>query len=78
MSPYFILVIFILFMYETTDCGVDVEPTGVIDRVVSCDEYRDEMDMMSMSQSPRWLSLSLLHHSTCSGCLLLRLPRRSR
>ncbi|RVW18626.1 hypothetical protein CK203_104256 [Vitis vinifera] len=41
-------------------------------RVVPCDEYRDEMDMMSMSQSPRCLSLSLLRHSTCSGCLLLR------
>ena len=66
------------FPDETIDYGVDVEPTGVIDRVVPCDEYRDEMDMMSMSQSPRCLSLSLLRHSTCSGCLLLRLSRRSR
>ncbi|KAL6313427.1 hypothetical protein AAG906_003699 [Vitis piasezkii] len=38
---------------ETIDCGVNVEPTGVIDRVVPCDEYRDEMDMMSMILSPR-------------------------
>ena len=38
------------FPEETTDCGIDVEPTGVTDGVVPHDEYRDEMDMMSMSQ----------------------------
>ena len=37
------------FPEETTDCGVDVEPTGVTNGVVPCDEYRIEMDMMSMS-----------------------------
>ncbi|KAL6316950.1 hypothetical protein AAG906_024488 [Vitis piasezkii] len=35
---------------ETTDFGVDVEPTGVIGGVVRRDEYRIEMHMMSMSQ----------------------------
>ena len=38
------------FLEETTDCGVNVESTGVIDGVVPRDEYRDEMDMTSMSQ----------------------------
>ena len=37
------------FPEETTDCGVDIEPTGLIDGVVPCDEYRIEMDMISMS-----------------------------
>ena len=37
------------FLEETTDCGVDVEPTEVTDGVVPCDKYRIEMDMMSMS-----------------------------
>ena len=37
------------FPKETTNCGVDVEPTRVTDGVVPCDEYRIEMDMMSMS-----------------------------
>ena len=32
------------FLEETTDCGVDVELTRVIDGVVPRDEYWDEMD----------------------------------
>ena len=42
--------LFLCFPEETTDCGVVVEPTEVTDGVVLHDEYRDEMDMMSMSQ----------------------------
>ena len=38
------------FTEEATNCGVYVKPTGVIDGVVHRDEYRDEMDMTSMSQ----------------------------
>ena len=38
------------FLKETIDCGVDVKSIGVTDGVVPCDEYRDEMDMISMSQ----------------------------
>ena len=38
------------FLEETIDCGVNVEPTRVIDGVVPRDECRDEMDMMSISQ----------------------------
>ena len=38
------------FTEEATNCGVYVEPTGVIDGVVPRDEYQDEMDMTSMSQ----------------------------
>ena len=38
------------FPEKTTDCRVNVESTGVIDGVVPCDEYWDEMDMTSMSQ----------------------------
>ena len=38
------------FKEEATNCGVYVEPTGMIDGVVHRDEYRDEMDMTSMSQ----------------------------
>ena len=37
------------FPDETTDYGVDFEPTRVTDGVVPRDEYRIEMDMMSMS-----------------------------
>ena len=37
------------FPEKTTDCRVNVESTGVIDGVVPRDEYRDEMDMTSMS-----------------------------
>ena len=33
------------FPEETTEYGVDFEPTGVTDGVVPYDEYRDEMDM---------------------------------
>ena len=38
------------FPKKTTDYGIVVEPTRVTDGVVPRDEYRDEMDMMSMSQ----------------------------
>ena len=38
------------FPKETTDCGVDVEPTGMIDGVFPHDDYWDEMDTTSMSQ----------------------------
>ncbi|KAL6346218.1 hypothetical protein AAG906_027972 [Vitis piasezkii] len=41
---------------ETTDYGVDVEPIGVTDGVVPHDEYRDEMDMISMSQIAEMVS----------------------
>ena len=37
------------FLEQTTDYGVDVEPIRVTDGVIPRDEYRDEMDMMSMS-----------------------------
>ncbi|RVW19823.1 hypothetical protein CK203_115345 [Vitis vinifera] len=47
------------FPEETTDCGIDVEPTGVTDGVVPHDEYRDEMDMMSMSQITEMVQLEL-------------------
>ncbi|RVW71432.1 hypothetical protein CK203_057584 [Vitis vinifera] len=38
------------FPKETIDCGVDVEPTRMIDGVFPHDDYRDEMDTTSMSQ----------------------------
>ena len=38
------------FPNETTDYGVVIEPTDMIDGVVPRDEYRDEMDMLSISQ----------------------------
>ena len=41
--------LFLCFLEETIDCGVDVEPTRVTDGVVSRDECRDEMNMMSIS-----------------------------
>ncbi|RVX07120.1 Retrovirus-related Pol polyprotein from transposon 297 [Vitis vinifera] len=53
------------FPDETTDYGVDFEPTRVTDGVVPLYGYRDEMDM-SMIRLSRWLSLSLLHLSICS------------
>ena len=38
------------FLDETNDYGVVIEPTDIIDGVVPHDEYRDEMDMLSISQ----------------------------
>ena len=38
------------FLKEITDDGVIVDPTEMIDGVVPHDEYRDEMDMMTVSQ----------------------------
>ena len=38
------------FLEEITDDGVIVDSTEMIDGVVSYDEYRDEMDMMTWSQ----------------------------
>ena len=38
------------FPEEITDDGVIVDPTEMIDGVVSRDEYRDKMDMMTVSQ----------------------------
>ncbi|RVW34460.1 Retrovirus-related Pol polyprotein from transposon 297 [Vitis vinifera] len=37
------------FSDETTDYGVDIEPTDMIDGAVPHDEYRDEMDMLGVS-----------------------------
>ena len=48
-SPDWASFLSLCFPKETTDCGVDVEPIRVTDGVVPRDEYRDEMDMMSMS-----------------------------
>ena len=39
------------FPKEATDDGVVVDPTEMIDGVVPHDEYRDEMDMMTVSQT---------------------------
>ena len=38
------------FLNETTNYGVVIEPTDMINRVVPHDEYRDEMDMLGISQ----------------------------
>ena len=38
------------FLENVTDNGVVVDPTEMIDGIVPHDEYRDEMDMMTMSQ----------------------------
>ena len=38
------------FPDETTDYGVVIEPADMIDGVVPHDEYRDEMDMLGISQ----------------------------
>ena len=38
------------FLDETTDYGVVIEPADMIDGVVPHDEYRDEMDMLGISQ----------------------------
>ena len=38
------------FLEEVTDDGVVVDPTKMIDGVVPHDEYRDEMDMMTVIQ----------------------------
>ena len=38
------------FLDETIDYGVVIEPTYIIDGVVPHDEYRDEMDMLGISQ----------------------------
>ncbi|RVW12913.1 hypothetical protein CK203_097113 [Vitis vinifera] len=38
------------FLEEINDDGVVIDPTEIIDGVVSHDEYQDEMDMMTVSQ----------------------------
>ena len=45
---------------EVTDDGVIVDPIEMIDGVVSHDEYRDEMDMMTMSQITSIVQLQFL------------------
>ncbi|WKA13106.1 hypothetical protein VitviT2T_030439 [Vitis vinifera] len=37
------------FLEEVTNDGVVIDPTEMIDGVVPCDEYRDEMEMMTVS-----------------------------
>ena len=56
-SPNRVSFLSLCFPDDTTDCGVDVEPTGVIDEVVPRDEYWDETDMMSMSQITEMVQL---------------------
>ena len=48
------------FPYEVTDDGVVVDPIEMIDGVVSHDEYRDEMKMMTMSQITNIVQLQLV------------------
>ena len=38
------------FLNETTNYGIVIEPTDMINGVVPHDEYRDEMDMLGISQ----------------------------
>ncbi|RVW49172.1 hypothetical protein CK203_087496 [Vitis vinifera] len=45
--------------HEIADYGLVIELTEVIDGVVPHDEYRDEMDMMSMSQIAKMVQLEL-------------------
>ena len=47
------------FPDEIADYGLVIELTEVIDGVVPHDEYRDEMDMMSMSQIAKMVQLEL-------------------
>ncbi|RVW71363.1 hypothetical protein CK203_060923 [Vitis vinifera] len=42
--------LYLCFLEEDTDDGVVIDPAEMIDGVVACDEYRDEMDMMSISK----------------------------
>ena len=41
---------FLCFLDETTDYGVVIEPTDMIDGAVPHDEYHDEMDMLGINQ----------------------------
>ncbi|KAL6349811.1 hypothetical protein AAG906_001698 [Vitis piasezkii] len=49
-SPIRASLLSLCFLVEVTDDGVVVDPIEMIDGVVPYDEYRDEMDMMTMSQ----------------------------
>ena len=42
--------LYLCFLEEDTDDGVVIDPPEMIDGVVAYDEYRDEMDMMSISK----------------------------
>ena len=46
------------FPEEVTDDRVIFDPTEMIDGVISLDEYRDEMDMMTVSQITNIVQLS--------------------
>ena len=48
---------FFCFSEETTDCGVVIEPIEMTNEFVPHDEYRDEMNMMSMSQIAEMVQL---------------------
>ncbi|WKA03681.1 hypothetical protein VitviT2T_021780 [Vitis vinifera] len=50
MSPDRASMLFLCFSEEIIDDGVIVDPTEMIDGVVPHDEYREEMDMMTVSQ----------------------------
>ena len=49
-SPNRASLLSLCFPEKVTDNGVVIDPTEMIDGVVLHDEYRDEMDMMTVSQ----------------------------
>ena len=55
------------FLEEITGDGVMVDSTDMIDGVVSHDEYRDEMDMMTMSQITSIVQLQPISAFDMSG-----------
>ena len=65
MSPDRASMLSLCFPEEITDDGVIVDPTKMIDGVVSHDEYRDEMDMMTMSQITSIVQLQQIGRASC-------------
>ncbi|KAL6348227.1 hypothetical protein AAG906_003093 [Vitis piasezkii] len=69
MSPNRASILSLCFPKEITNDGVVVDPTKMIDGVVPHDEYRDEMDMMTVSQITSIVQLQLV-----SPFDIIRLP----
>nr|CAN65519.1 hypothetical protein VITISV_003179 [Vitis vinifera] len=57
--------------HEIADCGVVIELTEVIDGVVPHVEYRDEMDMMSMSHIAEMVQLELTSQLDLFGVFVM-------
>ena len=77
-SPNQASLLSLCFLEEVTNDGVVVDPIKMFDGVVPLYEYRDEMDMMTVSQITSIVQLQPVSLFDFLGCLPLRLLRKPR